>query len=371
MAFAAAAPAFGRRRLEKPKCRTNAGFRKDRLIFARVGRIIIVLHLAFWLLFFGYKFWDFLPGLGAVRAFQLVGIPGLFNVLVAYAHYFFLLPLFLQRRYWRYTICLIALFALAIPFRGSLEAEYLGGLFGSDFYTEWSAGRVLGMAWNMATFLLFIALLKFATDRFELANRQKALENEKLMAELNYLKAQINPHFLFNTLHNLNYLVEQQSSQATEVIVKLSYIMRYMIYEASSPTVKLAQEVGYIRDYLALEEIRLNQGFVLEFSAEAADLGVSVAPLLIIPLVENAFKHGISDQQEDNWISIRLTGGREQLRVEISNSLAPTTELRPPSHGMGLPNLRQRLALGYPGRHELSLSRSEDAFSATLTLQLL
>jgi LytS/YehU family sensor histidine kinase len=332
--------------------------------------MVLFLHIAFWLLFFGYKFLDLQPRLGTAHALLLMGLPGCFNLAATYVHYFGLLPQLLRQRYIHYTGGLIALFAIMVPARGWLEAQYLDGIFNSAYYTTWTLNRIISMIWNMASFMLFIALLKFTIDRFELAGRQKALENEKLNAELNYLKAQINPHFLFNTLHNLNYLAEQKSDQATNVIVKLSYIMRYMIYEANKPTVRLQQEINYIRDYLDLESIRLNQGFDLHFSTEKADMNTETAPLLIIPLVENAFKHGISDQQEDNWLYIKIENENQRLKVQVSNSLKPAALRNQAPSGLGLDNLRRRLELSYPGQHRLNIQSSATDFSAALTLDL-
>jgi hypothetical protein len=335
-----------------------------------VKRLVFLLHLAFWVLFFVFKYFDYRPNVGSERAFLLIVIPGVFNLVVTYVHYFALLPFLLRKQYLWYALLLVVLLGIAIPARGVVEAEFLTQIFNTDYYTTWTLSRVTSMLWNMASFLLFIALIKFTVDRFELVNRQKTLENEKLTAELNYLKAQINPHFLFNTLHNLNYLAEQKSDQATGVIMKLSYIMRYMIYEAHKPAVRLEQEISYIRDYLDLEAIRLNNTFDLTFSVEEVDTDVHIAPLLLIPLVENAFKHGISDQQSENWITICMEGDEKRLRVEVANSLKPE-ELREDSpSGFGLENLRRRLELAYPGRHTLDIDARPTQFCTTLTLAL-
>jgi len=335
-----------------------------------VKRLVFLLHLAFWVLFFVYKFLDYQPNVGSERAFLLIAIPGVFNLVVTYVHYFALLPFLLRKQYLSYSLLLLVLLGIAIPARGLVEGEFLNQVFNTDYYTTWTLSRVISMLWNMSSFMLFIALIKFTVDRFELVNRQKTLENEKLTAELNYLKAQINPHFLFNTLHNLHYLTEQRSDQSTEVIMKLSYIMRYMIYEAHKPAVRLEQEISYIRDYLDLEAIRLNNTFDLAFSVDEVDTEVEIAPLLLIPLVENAFKHGISDQQSENWITICMRGDQQQLRVEVANSLKPE-ELREDSpSGFGLVNLRRRLQLAYPGRHTLDTNARPTQFSATLILDL-
>nr|WP_246202965.1 histidine kinase [Fulvivirga lutimaris] len=199
-------------------------------------------------------------------------------------------------------------------------------------------------------------------------NKKKTLENEKLAVELKYLKSQINPHFLFNTLHNLNYLTQIKSDQASEVIVMLSNIMRYMIYDSNKPSVTLRKEIDYIQDYLALEAIRLNNKFDLKFDVTEANDQLEIAPLIFIPFVENAFKHGISDKDEKSWIDIRLSTKENIMYLVVENSIGEKVDME--SSGVGLENVKKRLALGYPGKYTLDIDESEKKYHVSLTLDL-
>lgn len=333
-------------------------------------RNVILLHIAFWFVFFAFKFLDYSSNLGYARAAMYVTVPNFFNVAASYFHYFLLIPLLLKKRWLEYTIITIGMLALTVWSRGYAESLHLSDIFNTDYYDKWTMGRIMSTIWSTGSFILFIAMLRFTIDRFVLESQKKALENEKLNAELNYLKAQINPHFLFNTLHNLNYLTQIKSDQATEVIMKLSNIMRYMIYESNKPRVALGLEINYIKDYLDLESIRLNNEYTLEFDVSQADPEIRISPLLLIPLVENAFKHGISDRQSENRISISLKCDEENLHLRVTNSLKDEKLEKEEPSGFGLENLRQRLTLSYPDRYELKTSKESKEFIAELSLRL-
>ncbi len=317
-----------------------------------------------------FKFVDYKANLGIEKSLILVLVPNAFNITIAYFHYFFLLPLFEKKKYGRYFLYVITALVIVTLARGEVEALFLKGFFNSTYYETWTSTRAVNIFWSTASLVLFIALIKFTIDRFVLESEKKTLQNEKLNAELNYLKAQINPHFLFNTLHNLNYLTQAKSDEATSVIVRLSNIMRYMIYEAPKEKVLLSQEVEYIKDYLSLESIRLNNKLDLKLNLQESDNDIAIAPLLLIPFVENAFKHGVSDKKTENWISIDLIADQNSLQFGVSNSLSGQGNNTTQASGFGLTNLRQRLTLAYPGKHELTTEAKKNQFEVKLNLSL-
>ena len=302
---------------------------------------------------------------------MFVGVQNIFNVLASYFHYFLLIPLLVEKKkYMTYVAFLALLIASMIWLRGLVESVVLNGLFNTDYYQKWTAGRIVSMVLSISSFILFTSFMKFTFDRFVLERQKKELENEKLNAELKYLKAQINPHFLFNTLHNLNYLTQAKKDKASEVVVRLSNIMRYMIYESNKSEVSLTDEIDYIKDYLNLEEIRLNHKFDISFDIEIEQEGVTIVPLILIPLVENAFKHGIRDQYPDSWIRMILSVSNNNLSLEVTNSLHPKEAQTNKEYGFGLKNLKKRLELAYIDNHHLKISKSEDTFYAHLDINL-
>lgn len=303
-------------------------------------------------------------------AFLRIGLPMFFHIVLSYAHYFFILPpLLREKRMIPYLGKLLPTIAVVMFFQVLAENQVLSQFTQSDYYETFGWVRFVSTLWDQLSFMIFTGMIKFAADWFELENKKKQLENQKLTAELNYLKAQINPHFLFNTLHNLNYLALSKNDQASEVIVKLSNIMRYMIYEAGKERVPLQEELDYIADYLDLEKIRLNQQVNLTMDTQAVDKKLPIAPMLLIPFVENAFKHGVRDRAE-SWVKIMLSSHGNLLNLVVENSVIEKSNREGVDSGFGLRNIQQRLELGYEGKYELSIEPGEDRFRVALKLDL-
>jgi sensor histidine kinase YesM len=332
---------------------------------------IFLLHLSFWLLYFSYRVYDMSPYLGYQKAIVYVSLPMAFNILASYLHYFYILPAWLKnKRPAPYFMKLLMLIATVITLRLFTENQIFIDLFrNEEYYKSIKPGRVISTLWDTFSFLLFTGMIRFTVNWFDLENKRSRLENEKLVAELNYLKAQINPHFLFNTLHNLNYLVYSGSARATEVIIRLSNIMRYMIYDANKEKVLLKKEIEYMNDYIHLESMRLNQAFKINFYIEGDPQRVEVAPLIMLTFLENAFKHGVSDQEEKCWIDVRLVITDDSVRYDVSNKKLKMTGKNLKS-GFGLDNVKKRLLLSYPEKHRLVIAEEADVFKIFLTLNL-
>ena len=189
------------------------------------------------------------------------------------------------------------------------------------------------------------------------------LEKQHIESELLLLKQQINPHFFFNTLHNLYSLSLAKSDQTPEVIVQLSELMRYVIYKGKEKEVPLSEEINYIEDYLHLQQIRLHKDFELQFNKSVEDPSFLLPPLLLIILIENAFKHGIEPAQGKCFLTIHLKSNSNSLSFKCSNSFEPNPENEP---GIGLKNLQRRLSLLFPDQHHFSVQEEEGVFTANL-----
>ncbi|MFT3827486.1 MAG: sensor histidine kinase [Chitinophagaceae bacterium] len=198
-------------------------------------------------------------------------------------------------------------------------------------------------------------------------SRIVALEKEKAETELDLLKQQLNPHFFFNTLNNLYALSLQQSKQTPESILQLSELMRYVIYKAKEPTVKIEEEIKYLDDYIELQQIRLKRKPVIDFNRTITGNVPPIAPLLLIVLVENAFKHGIEPAEEPALLHISLRADERKLYFSCINSFEQQTAS---GEGIGLANLQRRLALLYPGKHLLKTGIENHTFKAELELDL-
>lgn len=339
--------------------------------FTFLSNRIFWLNFSFWLLFFSYKFYDFTVFMSAEVAFARIGLPMFFHIILSYTHYFFILPPLLRtKKLFQYLSRLIPTIAVIMFFQVLAENQVLSQYSQSDYYEHFGWVRFVSTLWDQMSFMIFTGMIKFAADWFELENKKKELENQKLNAELNYLKAQINPHFLFNTLHNLNYLALAKKDEASEVIVKLSNIMRYMIYESTKKRVVLSKEIDYMRDYLDLEKIRLNNQFSIVLDTAELDDQLEIEPLILIPFLENAFKHGVSDKYPESWVNMKLTSEGRELTMKLNNSVFEKNESNKGTSGFGLENVKQRLELGYPQQHSLAIDSGPDEFKVQLKITL-
>ncbi len=220
----------------------------------------------------------------------------------------------------------------------------------------------------LLSFAIAVPLVYLTIDRFAQKNQVLRLREEGLRAELALLKAQIDPHFFFNTLNNLYGLVLAKSEQAPELILKLSDLMRFTIYEGRKDHVVLADELDYLRNYLAIQQIRTRMEKVeLRFETEVADLALQVPPLMLILLVENAVKHGVGSLTEGAFVHIVLKAGQDWLSFEVRNNYAPRPGQR---RGIGLENLERRLQLVFPGRHRLERRDEGGVYTVQLRLTL-
>ena len=193
------------------------------------------------------------------------------------------------------------------------------------------------------------------------------LKNENAKTELLHLKSQVNPHFFFNTLNNLYGLVGTDTKKAQELILKLSDMMRYSIYEGERDLVTLKEEVDYLKNYIELHKMRYHKEIDVQFEIQIED-DYKVMPLLFIILLENAFKHGVENLSKDAYVHININTKNNKVFFEIENNF--DTTLPKEDKGIGLKNLKRRLELVYPKKHNLSFSTTENVYKAQLTLQL-
>lgn len=196
----------------------------------------------------------------------------------------------------------------------------------------------------------------------------RQLRNESSRAELMLLKSQVNPHFFFNTLNNLYGLTVEKSDQAPQVVLKISDMMRYTIYEGKKDRVKLKDELEYLLNFIELHKMRYHKKVDIRFHHQLMDEDSQVTPLLFIILLENAFKHGVENLTQDAWVNISLIAGNGKVVFAIENNFDPNELKEQP--GIGLENLKRRLELIYPGKHGLSLLANNDVYKAQLQLDI-
>ena len=217
---------------------------------------------------------------------------------------------------------------------------------------------------------LIISISKSFTEESNKARlREQAIIAEKLKSEMNLLKSQINPHFLFNALNNIYSLSYRGSEQASEAILKLSGILRYVIYDCNATTVSIEKEVSYLEDLIELQQLKTPYQQNIRLTYKNMDNTGEIAPMLLIPFVENSFKHSKIESDKEAYITINLVHQTNQFLFTIENSIPKTPHQKDNCSGIGHENVRKRLNHAYPNRHELKISRSKTAFKVELILE--
>lgn len=336
---------------------------------------VLLLHLSFWLVYLSFNLYQvsvFQRDRGWEWAGLLIslGLQLFFIVITAYFNYFITLPRFLKsKNVWRYALEFSVPFAILVAIRVYLQRSLVDGFSHrvEFFYTNLFIVQIIAVT-LLITF--FVAMLRFAVEWFELEAKKREVENEKLTAELNFLKAQINPHFLFNTLNNLYYLAYTKSSNTTEVVAKLSQMMRYMIYDSNHQKVLLSKEIEYMQNYIDLERLRLNDQIPVNFKVEGNPESVMIAPLIFITFLENAFKHGVSNTADNSWVNVNIHINGRTCTYEVDNSKVKVKKDGHEKSGIGLQNVKRRLELSYPGQYTLAVSDQPDSYSVQLKLSL-
>lgn len=222
------------------------------------------------------------------------------------------------------------------------------------------------------THAFIMLIIKVIKGRFEEKHQIEILEKEKVVNELKFLKTQIQPHFLFNTLNNLYALTLSKSDVAPKVVLKLSALLDFILYQSNEPTIPIEKEIELIKGFAELEALRYGEKLVLSFNPQFDDPYTPIAPLMLLPLVENAFKHGSKGSQKKTQVDIGLIVQGGQLTFDISNSKATSLEWKKQeNYGIGMTNLKRQLALNYPDRHTIQVEETDEVYRVNLRIDLI
>ncbi|MFD1870977.1 sensor histidine kinase [Hymenobacter bucti] len=293
--------------------------------------------------------------------------------LYAIPYYRWLMPQLLQRRRYWLLLLLTLLYFWQVP---NLETGLVIKLFrylaSHGFNSLSTLPRYWGSLDLPTTDLIAFSCVAFVRVAFESETRRRQIEKEHAALQLEQLKAQLQPHFLFNTLNSIYGLSLAGSPETPRFILLLSELMRYVLYDSGKEYIKLADEVTFLKNYFELEQ-RKYEGASIRFTASGADLGArQVPPLLWLPLVENSFKHGRHHFSDDASVEATLTAAAGTLRFVVENDMLPSPPPATPrrSGGIGLENIKRRLQLYYPGTHELHLTEHAGRYRAELILHV-
>jgi two-component system, LytTR family, sensor kinase len=299
----------------------------------------------------------------------------IFETLANYFNLYFLIPKFLEKS--KFTTY-IALLIITIAGTASVIVlgYYLGAFFTgkslADMYGKESCSffhLLLGSPLSSTTASLTLGMsIKLTKNWLQTQRRQQLLEKEKLETELNFLKYQFNPHFLFNTINSIFFLIHKNPDKASASLAKFSELLRHQLYECNDTQIPLTQEITYMENTIDLEKLRQNDNLRVTFEVEKTGNYV-IAPFILMTFIENAFKHVSKHTDQENWIRIKLYID-EKLHFSISNSTADNVQDIIRYGGIGLKNVQRRLDLIYPGQYDLSIQNKTTSFEVNLQIAI-
>lgn len=353
---------------------------RQAFIFSRKFPDRIYRHIVFWLSLYTFSlltyFHDFLEKIGFAKWMLLEAGENAFHIftqmIFCYGILYLLVPYFFNKK--KYFLFVVSLFVFSVAvyffyyFEHTIFFRRLHTLVGLKFRPP-----VLVYWFTLISFFTYFPIstglalsIKMLKNWYVKQLEHQLLIRENANAELQLLKAQIHPHFLFNTLNNIYSFTLDRSPRSPVLVKKLSATLRYMIQDCEATYVSLKKEMNMISDYMELEKVRYGSRLNMEVLIQGDLQNKLITPLLLIPFIENSFKHGTSQMLQQPWIKLFITVEENALLFELSNS-RPATPITPAiKSGIGLANVKKRLALIYPQRHQLNINSSADAFTVTM-----
>ncbi|GAB4511319.1 MAG: histidine kinase [Allomuricauda sp.] len=330
-------------------------------------------HIGFWL---SYTLAYTVLGAGYKNDFQEALIIELLNLpmrlVVCYFNYFLLLPLLIHRnKIVRYVVFTTFSLLVAGFLQRIFNYEVLNILYPDmPDYGLWLPYKFLQSIFVLATPMIFLLGIISIREMAESQKKAKLLENEKLQSELKYLRSQVSPHFLFNTLNHIYGLSLENSKKVSDLILKLSDFLSFSLYESKQPFIPLEKEINLMNDFIALEKSRFDDRVNISLMLPAKkDLKGTIPPLILVPFVENAFKHGLKDTSKKVHIAIRLFIKGDIIDFEVKNTKDDdNASFKTKPNGLGLANIKKRLELVYGEHYTLNIIDSESEYQVNLKI---
>ncbi len=328
-------------------------------------------HLFIWMLIFGLWFFlryeDYALESTAFKV-TLIKVADL-AVMVYITNYLLIPKLLYKKEYFWFAF----FFILMIVVSSALKMNILGRIMNNPTLLNITGNLKARIYDNVIPHFFLVlagAAIKLMVDYTSMQKRMVEMAKEKAEAELNFLKSQINPHFLFNSINSVYFLIDKNNADARDALHKFSEMLRYQLYEMNGKQVAIEKEIHYLQDYIDLQKLRKDDQYIIEFDSPPEVKGFSIEPLLLIPFVENAFKHISYYKDRLNFIKIRLALGKGEFVFNIDNSKEPAALVTDEHSGIGLVNVKRRLDLLYPQKHTLLINNKADVFGVTLTIKI-
>lgn len=300
---------------------------------------------------------------------------GLFNMIPYYVFYKLAIQQLLVKKRYAYFILALIVFLPVLEYNFRLMYAIIARLhfLPKEMISEairWNAASSLHFTINYLLLqLLELSALAYYINYSQQEKRLQQLQATQLQQELHDLKTQLQPHFFFNTLNNIYSLALQQSSLTAPLVAQLAEMMRYVLDDAAAAKVSLSREIAFIRNYIRVQSVRYKNQVSIRFDTQCISEQAQIEPLLLLPLIENTFKHGTEEETGSGFIEIIACLQGREFTLSAQNSKAAATRMNDRT-GIGIANLKKRLALLYPGRHSLSFDDTPAIFTVLLTIQL-
>lgn len=330
-------------------------------------------HVIFWLatvLFHAYTRTSLLESAGWGPFLSEIIVRNALLAGVIYLNLLVLIPKLIERGK---HLAFILFFALNLAGYVLLKNTFDAYLYGALLSDSTRAAFWSNSFYNFSIGLFYLAFslaLHLSKEWFVQKRMIEKIKMEQLHTELAYLKSQINPHFLFNSINTIYFQIDKKNVEARETLSRFSDMLRYQLYECNGHEIALEKEMNYIRNYVELQRIRKDESFQITLSIDDDFTGATIAPLLLIPLVENAFKYVSNFTKSKNAIRIGLNREGKAFSAVVFNTTEAGTQNPVEHQGIGLQNVKRRLALLYPDRHSLQIEKGDGTFQVTLNLQL-
>ncbi len=325
---------------------------------------MFALHIAFWCMLllpaFLFKF-NSPTGSVADNFIYRMLINNLLLIVIFYLNAYYFFPIIFKKRNWVFYLLVLLLTLLAayfiskyveadiFPSKRRWKKSIIPDLFGYVF--------IVGISCSYRIIVDYLKGQKATKDK----------ETENLKTELSFLRSQVSPHFMFNVLNNLVSLARKKSDKMEPALLQLSTLLRYMLYEGNESKIAIEQEISYLQGYIDLQKLRFGDDIDVSFIVNGNTSNFVLEPMILIPFVENAFKHGMGTLDQSK-IDIRLIVSDEQLIFEVENDVAPISDTKDNSSGIGLINTKRRLELLYQKAHQLSITESNGKYSVQLKI---
>jgi two-component system LytT family sensor kinase len=291
-------------------------------------------------------------------------ITNLYHIGLFYLNAYFLYPvLFTRRRWWIY----IPVLACILAFSYYAKLFILNWAFPGFILTPFN-NRII--FFPPIAFLLASVIFRFIADRIQFERLEKELKSERLGSELKFLRSQISPHFLFNMMANMVSLARQKSDLLESSLLKLSDLLRYMLYESNKDRFLVSDEIMYLKSYIELQQLRFGEDVDLLFEIQSGTVDCFIEPMLLVPFVENAFKHGIG-MVSNPFIKIMLEIKDRRLFFSVSNNYNKSNISKDLNSGIGIINVKNRLNLLYPGKNNLTILDDGNTYTVNLNLEMI